>query len=314
MRMWIGVLTACCLVCGVGGASALEGDGIRMAVRMDARPFAWRAEGDGAYSGYLFDLCTRAVQIAEYSVAETLPMLAGDRDGLMAGDPEVDLMCDPMTVTVARARRVDFTPIVFIANSTYVSARAPTQFAPDDPAVPETCRNYLGTLPKSEGRKVVLAGVVAGTTSVGGFEAARTVDARGISVLPDETGFAVCRREVPSHVEGFRRFCSGELGYYFADVDILRANVAVHPECDYRFENAFFQYEPYALALTSTDADFRRRMSAAVMEMFSTGEALEIYNTYFATGENVRPMAESLKMLFRINSIPLGAESAKSDP
>ncbi len=305
MNKCTGLLVACCLLSTVGRASALEGTGIWMAVREDAKPFAWQEQESGSFRGYLFELCTEAVEIANYVIADVVPTQAKDREVLVEGAEEIDLVCDPMTITVARARQIDFSPIVFIANSTFVTSNRPKQFAKDDPVVPEDCLKYLEALPNGQEKKVVLAGMVIGTTSVGGFEAARKIDASGFSALPDDVAFVVCKKEVRDHITGIRLFCSGELGYYFGDIDIIRAYLADHPQCDYSFESAFLQYEPYALALTSTGSDsICRRLSAAVFYLFSTGAALEMYNTYFSVDGKVRPMAEFFKCCSELTAFP----------
>jgi ABC-type amino acid transport substrate-binding protein len=287
------IALAAAILAGAGGAGA---EGIRIGMRADAKPFVQEVE-PGVFEGFLADLCRAAVVGAGYPDFAEQRIDASTR----LGDPgdgriEVDVVCDPTTLTLERAGRLDFSPIVFIANATFVS-RDPRYFLSDaEAAASEGCAAAA-----AGGGRVAAAGMVAGTTAMAAFDLALE---RGF--LGNPSDFAVCAITVPSHVEGIRRLCTGELSYYFGDTDILRAFLQDQPDCRASFHSSFLTYEPYALVVNTEDPEFRRRFFQAVYGLFSDGSVETFYESHFGT----RPRSDALNMLFSINSVPRGTVSA----
>jgi ABC-type amino acid transport substrate-binding protein len=145
-----------------GGATEGVGadwESVRIGVRVDAMPFAWRdlkperegaADGDAkphlVFRGFLVDLCKTAaiharfrpemVEVTADRRREFLRGLepvgsgwppAGEDGGRTAEDPGFDLLCDPTTLSLSRMylmsedERFVFSPIVFVANSSFVT-------------------------------------------------------------------------------------------------------------------------------------------------------------------------------------------------
>ena len=290
MRRVAGLLAA---VLAAGGAGAQE---IRIGMRADAKPFVYEA-APGRFEGFLADICRAAVAGAGYPGFSEQRIDASTRLGdPAAGAIGVDVVCDPTTLTLERAGRFDFSPIVFIANATFVSREARRFLAAGEGAGSEACAAAL-----ARGGQVAAAGMVAGTTAIAAFELALE---RGF--LGDRREFAVCPVTVGSHVEGIERLCGGDLSYYFGDEDILRAFLQDRPDCRAAFHTSFLTYEPYALALTSGDPVFRRRFTQAVYGLFTSGFVGTAYDEHFGG----RRRTDALDMLFAINSVPRGAASA----
>ena len=267
--------------------------GVEVGMRSDAKPFAYH-DGRGPFDGYFVKLCRRAVELAGYSIAREIDLVAQSR---FASRRDLDLICDPTTLTITRAEQWDFSPIVFVANATFA------EFPQAEPLPPEAAGG-LADCDAEPGQQVFGAGMVAGTTALPAFQAARALK----GVLAPDGAAAVCPVVVPNHVEGIERLCRGELRYYFGDADILRAYVTEGRDgCAARvlFHPTFRTYEPYAFALPSRDAEFRRRFNRAIYELFTDGEAEAFFaeDPYFAG----RPRSEALDLLFRLNRIPRGA-------
>lgn len=101
---------------------------VRIAVRVDARPFIWRDAVSGEYLGFFWDICTEGVQRAGYSFSETEVDAPARARFLNAGTGGFDLLCDPTTITLKRvenfaaggAAELEFSPIIFVANASYV--------------------------------------------------------------------------------------------------------------------------------------------------------------------------------------------------
>ncbi len=274
-----------------GSVVAAQGTGVVVAFRQDAAPFSSGSAPDGPFSGLFVSFCEEAVKRAGYRIAKRVAITAADRFG--PATVSFDLICDPTTVTQSRARFMDFTPILFIANSSFL-ARPKVHILTEAEitGLPE-CRQIRATDPA---RQLVGVGMVGETTANATFQLARDQ-----GWLTDTADYALCPVSFTDHQTGVLAICNGPLSYYFGDVDILRAEVARQTGCDLR-PAEFLAYEPYALQLPSHDTEFRRKFIAALYGLYADGTALKVYEATFGSA----PMSGSLDMLFRINSIPLG--------
>ncbi len=289
LALWLAVAFAL-----VDPARAGPTGAVVVGFRADAPPFSV-AEGPG-FTGYLAALCEEGVARAGYAVAERRALTALDRlDAEAGGGTAVDLVCDPTTLTQERARRFDFSPIVFIANSTFLVRQRLHFLTEAEVDIAGDCRNRRAAEP---GRALVAVGMVGNTTSQATFDLALASGA-----LTETPEFGFCVVAFSSHAEGLAEACKGFVSVYFGDLDILRALLADREECAAVPHRSFLAYEPYALAITSADPHFRRSFVAAVLGMFADGRAWEIYSDAFGDS----PMSPSLEMLFRINAVPLGA-------
>lgn len=117
------------LVATLGVFGAMAKEPVEIAVRVDAKPFAWQ-DGSGAFRGFLVDLCREAVIRAGFLPVERA-MTAKQRASIIEGSGAIDfdLMCDPTTISLERLQvlagrkgeELVFSPILFVANGTYVS-------------------------------------------------------------------------------------------------------------------------------------------------------------------------------------------------
>ena len=288
---WGRALAAAALVAAPaawGGEAAV----FRLGVRTDAPPFV-SVRADGSYGGFLYDLCRSAVAHAgvDPGTVELVPVEAGTRFERLddAAEP-LDLLCDPTTITMERAERWDFTPIVFFASS-LSAARSRAVALPADEA-PAGCSVGAAT-------RVVLVGWVDSTTS----DATVAEMAAQVPSAPGEV--AVCPVAFARHDEGVRAFCSdeGRLSFYVGDADILSAQVdAVRregPRCPVSFNTRAARPEPYALIVGDRIPGLHRRISAGVYAFFRSGEAERSFAANFA-GRQKSPMLESLFALYRL--------------
>lgn len=272
-------------------ANAGAGGEVTVAFREDAAPFS--VLRDGTYQGYIAGLCEEAVIRAGYTIAERLPISVAAREGHFGGGG-VDLVCDPTTVTLARAARVDFSPIVFIANSGVLRRASPHYLSAEEISLSDDCSVLAGRDP---GRNLVGVGMVAGTTAQATFALARSQ-----GVISDTLDYALCRFEFESHAEGIGEICDGYVSYYFGDLDILMAQVAGQDQCRASRVPGFGAYEPYAIAIPSVDEGFRRAFVSAIYGLFTDGSATRIYEAAFGTDR----LSDPLRLLFSINNIPRG--------
>ena len=319
------------------------GEAVLIGMREDAMPFVWRERAAReTYRGFLYDMCTDATTRAGYHF-EFVDVSAEERGAIIMGElgrgrhENLDLLCDPTTISLERLdhlaeNRPDmvFSPIVFVANGSYVERGAASKrtlcrypveeeaaadpgsggteadlAAEEDrlepcglPFVEATCFGRASDAVDG-GSVILLAGHVGGTTA---RNAARSAVRSGVLRLQPEE--RLCLYERPSHTEGVGEFCRNEFDYYFGDVDIIEANIrqvvdAAGDPCDYQ-RGAALSYEPYALLITSDDVTFRAKFIAALYEIFSDGTAAGRFSHHFGDYGKSR----ALEILFRINGIP----------
>lgn len=125
---------------------------IKMAVRIDARPFIWKNKATGQYLGFFWDICTEAVHRAGYRYGTPVEVDAEERKAFLSkATSDYDLLCDPTTITLGRMKTfadadgafdLSFSPIVFVANGGYESsAELPPAWGklPDDAPKDVSC-------------------------------------------------------------------------------------------------------------------------------------------------------------------------------
>jgi hypothetical protein len=280
------------LACALAQAAPAGAETLRMGVRDDARPFVYRDE-DGRYRGFIYELCRAAAASAGHPEPEHVPVTASNRfEAMRDGDSGLDLLCDPTTITLGRAAEWDFSPIVFVANSTFLRRTGAEALTADE-------ARRLGCDP-GDAERAVVAGWVGGTTA----DTALDLAIEREQVRPGD-GVAVCRASFDDHAAGFDALCgaSGELGYYFGDADILAAHLAERqqrPEgCPAAFGGAFYLYEPYALVIGGRLPNFKRRFVHGIYAYFREGGGEAAFETYFE-GRRMSPALETLFRLYRI--------------
>ena len=311
--------------CACLGAAPAAADPIKLGVRVDARPFAWGETGPGSenevvFNGFLVRICTEAIRNADFSF-EQVPVTAGERrwyidpdSGAQKPATEVDVLCDPITLTVERLEQLknyDFTPIVFVANSSYVTKSGPPTVASakefGEALEPRTCRGADGTELQREPGVTVDAGFLVGTTSEDTYH-----DALRRGFLAAGPGQTICAVEFLSHEEGISQLCQGKITYYFSDNDISavyrdeynsdRGPTGAHA-CALSYVPGFLRYEPYAILVRTQNPEFRRRFIRAVYGLFADQRTIPSAFEEFFHG---RRASQALQMLFLINGIPTG--------
>ncbi len=267
---------------------ATSDDSVSVSYRIDTPPFSYRTDG-GGYSGMLVQLCEEAVQRAGYRITERIPVTSADRFEMPS-----DLVCDPTTITRSRAKDMEFSPIVFVANSSFISLKDTTVLTEEDIAKAPDCSSKRARQPK---RALVGVGLAGSTTA--NVTLKRATEA---NILGDTLDYGLCTVLFDNHNEGVEAICDGKISFYFGDMDILRAHLATRDDCPASLRSGFFSYEPYAFVIPSDDAAFRRRLVAAIYDIYADGTAVEAYHEAFPG----QPMSGPLEMLFRINAIPEG--------
>jgi polar amino acid transport system substrate-binding protein/glutamate/aspartate transport system substrate-binding protein len=275
-----GLFIMCCVTWACGASAGTinrirQDKAIRLAYREDAAPFSFKND-IGEPAGFMVDLCravakqlTQQLQLPTLSVIY-VPVTAANRfEAIEQG--KADLLCEPTSATLSRRATVDF------SISTYVDG-ASLMIRADGP------RDLKGM----SGRKI---GVLGGTTT----EQALRNTLKGAGVTADII-------LTKTHAEGLTMLDEGSISAYFADRDILTSlrTQSKAPEKLAVAEN-YLTVEPYALALSHGDEDFRLAVDRALSHIYRSGEVGSIFTQNFTA--QAKP-STLLQALFLLSALP----------
>jgi ABC-type amino acid transport substrate-binding protein len=248
---------------------------IHLGVRDDAPPFSYK-DDKGEPAGFMVDLC-RAVahhisgelNVGELKI-EYVPVTASDRfEAIETG--KADLLCEPTSATLSRREHVDFSIATFL-----------------DGAGLMVSGTELTGMQDLAGKKV---GVLAGTTTEASLRETLRLAGIAAEVAPAKT-----------HEDGIAALIKGDVAAYFGDRAILTFLAARSSAPDkLHLAQNYFSAEPYALALTHGDSDFRLAVDRALSRIYRTGQIAPIFAGTF--GAQIQP-SETLKTLFAVSALP----------
>lgn len=326
-----------------GAAQTTAPAEIVIGVRDDAPPFVWTEPSTGNHLGFLWDICTRAVERTGNQFS-TQPVSAADRKTfLTTGAQPFDLLCDPTTITIARmhtfsdrgtAPQLSFSPIVFVASGTYASPDLSEidgrgKLPADRDKLDEACGAIydglvpLGTKPPiprwiqmlpddppSEEDQGSPKTIVPNRYEVWAFVEGSTIGER-IAAQKDpvtEGGVLICPRPVASHREAAQEFCEKKIARYFGDADIVRAAIAEYSKqagvtCPEALFWAAGTYEPYAFVTSSKNHPDFPERFSIALYEMFSDGTIDRLFAGHFPGMKKSPL---LSNLFQINSIPEG--------
>jgi ABC-type amino acid transport substrate-binding protein len=297
------------------------GESVVVGYREDARPFVHMSDPEGPkFSGFLSDFCDAALSLAGYEV-KRVAVDAASRWRKLDND-EVDMLCDTTSVTLERAGKRLFTPIIFLSGVSYAySAKAEQAFLSaysaaasgaeaagepvgGGPALGSApfCAGQVATLQPSlpaDRLPVLRVGVLNETTAQ---EAVRNSETLKLFRL--RKGEKICIKSLTGNYEkGVADLCRGDIAFFFGDRDMLQTYLEAHLQqdkaCDAILSGKFYSYEPYALVVRPDRVDLAVALQAAIYETFASGKADSLFNDHFRD----RPKSSLLEALFRINRI-----------
>ena len=248
---------------------------IRIGYREDAPPFSYKSAGAMEPAGFIVELCRVVAKRLGEQLKVPLkiayvPVTASNRfDAVERRD--VDLLCEPTSITLARRQRVDFSIATFVDGASLL-----------------TRDTSLSNLKAMAGKKI---GVLSGTTTEERLRSSLRVNGIVAEIIPAAT-----------HEAGLAMIDSGRITAYFADQTILvfLLNQSKEPG-KLAIAEEYLSLEPYALALPRGDAEFRLAVDTALSRIYRGGEIGAIFDKAF--GGNIRP-TEMLKTLYLLTALP----------
>jgi ABC-type amino acid transport substrate-binding protein len=247
----------------------------KIGFREDAAPFSYK-DPTGEPTGFSVELCRliatevrKTLDLDELTI-QYVPVGTEDRFRAVQ-DGRIDILCSADTVTLARRALVDFSLFTFLDGAA-VLLRA------DGPA----------DLRGLAGQKI---GVRAATT---------TEDALRNALAELDMDAEVVT--VSSHDDGLAKLEAGEIAAYFGDQAILifLATGSAAPD-KLKLSDQQFTFEPYALALTRGDDEFRLLVDRTLARTYRSGRIDHLFRTSF--GPNADP-TPAVRALYLINGIP----------
>ncbi|MGH8634932.1 MAG: amino acid ABC transporter substrate-binding protein [Burkholderiales bacterium] len=255
---------------------------VRIGYRESAVPFSF-AGPDGRPYGYSIDLCQAIVEdIAEaigvaFLRTEYRRVTPADRiEQVVEG--RIDLECGATTNTAERRKRVEFSPLIFIAGTRLLVMRG---------SVVHSARDLAG-------RRVA---VVRGTTNADAMN--QLAASRGMVVVTED-----------DYAQAIEKLASGKVDALAAD-DILLAGYLAEKGLrrQYAVVGDLLTYEPYGIMFARGDAPLAETVHATFRRLATTRELRWIYNKWFLRSlpSGVRlglPLSGHLERSFQILGLP----------
>jgi ABC-type amino acid transport substrate-binding protein len=243
----------------------------KIGYREDAAPFSFR-NTLGEPAGFSVELCRLiAVEVKqalglEEITLEYVPVGTEDRFQAVQ-QARIDILCGATTVTLSRRELVDFSLFTFLDGAA-VLLRAE---GPED-------------LKGLAGQKVGVRGATTTEDALRNILAELDMDAEVITVA--------------SHNEGLRQLEAGEIAAYFGDQAILifLATGSDAPE-KLKLSDRQFTFEPYALALTRGDDDFRLLVDRTLARIYRSGTIDQLFTNAFGPKADPTPALRALYLI-----------------
>ncbi|HZZ94941.1 MAG TPA: amino acid ABC transporter substrate-binding protein [Usitatibacter sp.] len=249
---------------------------VTLAHRESSIPFSYLS-ARGEPIGYSIELCRKLVDAMSEAVGrelaiQWLPVTSESRiDAITAG--RADLECGSTTSNLERAKRVAFSPTIFVSGTKLLVKRG----------------SAIRSFRDLRGRTVV---VTAGTTNE---RALRDVARK----------FQIDMRLVAArdHADSFAQLAQGKADAFATDDVLLYGLLAQHRVRDeYAVVGEFLSYDPYGIMYRKGDPQMRELVNATFRALADDGEVERQYKRWFLaklpSGERIDlPMSPQLETL-----------------
>jgi ABC-type amino acid transport substrate-binding protein len=249
---------------------------IAVAYRVDALPFSFEG-GDKKPAGYTIDLCRAVIAVIERQLGgqplqvQWVPVTSQTRFSAI-GSGQADMECGASTVTLGRAKEVDFSSLIFVDGTGLMVRRS----------TPGISLRDLANM------KI---GVIAGTSNELALAAAlksMAVTATVVTVKTREEGLAQLES---SAIDAFASDRLLLAGLAVMARDPASVSVLAEP----------LSYEPYAIALPRGDWALRQAVNSALSQIYRSSALQEIYERWFAGLGRPGPV---LEVMYGLGSLP----------
>lgn len=256
-------------------------DVIRIGHREASIPFSYISD-EGTPIGYSMDLCGRIVDEVKTEIdapdlrVEYVPVTGQTRIPLIANGT-IDMECGSTTNNLTRSKQVDFLAITFVAG-TKLAVRKDAD---------------IDEIEDLDGKIVAVA---QGTTNE-----------RAIEAAAEKAGIEFDVVSVRDQSQGFLALETRRVDAFASDNVLLFGLIskARTPE-EFEVTGRFLSYDPYGIMVPRDDSTFRLLGNKVLADLMRSGEAVAIYEKWFAPGPtNIgMPLDDTLRTAFELQALP----------
>jgi glutamate/aspartate transport system substrate-binding protein len=253
---------------------------VRLGYRESSPPFSF-IDPSNRPIGYSLELCEAVVDEIGIEVddanlrIEYVKVTSDDRIPAVVQN-KIDLECGSTTANAERARQVAFSPLMFVAGTKLMVAKASTISAPKD----------------LQGKTVV---VTKGTTNE---QALHTIDKKFSLGL----NFVVS----PDHEQSYQTLVDGKADAFATDDILLYGLIARHKAQDkYKVVGDYLSYDPYGIMFRKGEPQLTAVVERAFRKLGSNRDLIPLYNKWFVsrlpTGEKLNvAISPQLEEAFKV--------------
>jgi glutamate/aspartate transport system substrate-binding protein len=295
-----GLLLACWLATGAPAQTGSEGlsptlaaiknaHTVRLGYRESSPPFSFLDQANRPI-GYSLELCEAIVEEIGTEVddpdlkIEYVKVTSDDRiDAVLQN--KIDLECGSTTANAERAKRVAFSPLMFVAGTKLMVPKA----------------SSVSGVTDLKGKTVV---VTKGTTNEQAIHAVDKKFSLGLNIITS-----------PDHEESFRMLADGKADAFATDDILLYGLIVRHKAQDkFRVTGDYLSYDPYGIMFRKGDPQLSAVVERTFRKLGSNHDLVPLYNKWFVarlpTGERLNvPISLQLEEAFKAMDDSPGANN-----
>jgi glutamate/aspartate transport system substrate-binding protein len=262
---------------------------VRLGYRESSPPFSFLDQANRPI-GYSLELCEAIVEEIGVEVddpnlrIEYVKVTSDDRiDAVLQN--KIDLECGSTTANAERAKRVAFSPLMFVAGTKLMVPKA----------------SSVSSVTDLKGKTVV---VTKGTTNEQAMHAVDKKFSLGLNIITS-----------PDHEQSFQILADGKADAFATDDILLYGLIVRHKAQDkFRVTGDYLSYDPYGIMFRKGDPQLSAVVERTFRKLGSNHDLVPLYNKWFVarlpTGERLNvPISLQLEEAFKAMDDSPGANN-----
>lgn len=253
---------------------------VRLGFRESSPPFSFLDQANRPI-GYSLELCAAVVDEIGIAVddadlrIEYVKVTSDDRIPAVVSR-KIDLECGSTTANFERRKQVDFSPLMFVAGTKLMVAKASAASAITD----------------LKGKTIV---VTKGTTNEQAIHAADGKFALGLKIVTAD-----------DHEQSYQMLAGGKADAFATDDILLYGLIAHHKaEATMKVVGDYLSYDPYGIMFRKGEPELAAAVERAFRKLATNHDLLPLYRKWFVarlpTGEKLNvPISPQLEESFRV--------------
>src|SRR5436190_10932024 len=285
------LLAAMLLATGASAQTASEGlsptlanikknHAVRLGYRESSPPFSFLDQSNRPI-GYSLELCEAIVEEIGTEVddpnlkIEYVKVTSDDRIPAVTGN-KIDLECGSTTANAERAKTVAFSPLMFVAGTKLMVAKA----------------SPVASVTDLKGKTVV---VTRGTTNEQAMHNADKKYSLGLNIVTS-----------PDHEQSYQMLVDGKADAFATDDILLYGLIARHKaQAQFKVVGDYLSYDPYGIMFRKGEPQLKAVVERTFRKLGSGRDLIPLYNKWFVarlpTGERLGvPISPQLEEAFKV--------------